>query len=303
MITISRISHITQVVPDVDKQVALLTGLFAFEERERGENAEEQARGVTLGVPGKSGIGWQVVTPTSDQSQYQAFLDSPRGPGVHHVAVEVSDLDATASELKAAGVEPVASGDGWIEARMNPANAEGLRYRFYASASTVEAASGSGSGAPALDILGFDHICQAYKNRDELARWYEGLLGYKEQWRTPDGEHDDLADLVMETPGNQMFWEIIQPVGEESFIERFVDTRGPAAHHVTFEVRDWDKAMAACEHHKIPTFDDNSGVTDEAKWQDTFVHPKHTGGMLVQLFWEEKPGVWVRSDKVPSGKS
>jgi hypothetical protein len=24
--------------------------------------------------------------------------------------------------------------------------------------------------------------------------------------------------------------------------------------------------------------------------------------MLVQLFWEEKPGVWVRSDKVPSGR-
>jgi methylmalonyl-CoA/ethylmalonyl-CoA epimerase len=29
------------------------------------------------------------------------------------------------------------------------------------------------------------------------------------------------------------------------------------------------------------------------------VHPKQTGGVLVQLFWEERPGVWVRSDKIP----
>jgi len=29
------------------------------------------------------------------------------------------------------------------------------------------------------------------------------------------------------------------------------------------------------------------------------VHPKQTAGVLVQLFWEERPGVWVRSDKIP----
>jgi hypothetical protein len=31
----------------------------------------------------------------------------------------------------------------------------------------------------------------------------------------------------------------------------------------------------------------------------TFIHPKQTGGILVQVFWEERPGVWVRSDKIP----
>jgi catechol 2,3-dioxygenase-like lactoylglutathione lyase family enzyme len=302
MIEISRISHVTQVVPDVEKQVALLTGLFGFEVRERREAPAESANGATLAVPGRSGIDWRVMAPTADTSSYQAFLDSPRGPGVHHVAVEVEDVAATAKQLEEAGVSLAGQGERWVEARMNPADAEGLRYRFVAGERGDSGGEpAKGSGGTMLDIKGFDHICQAYANRDVLARWYETLLGYREIWRTPDGEHDDLADLVMEIPGKQMFWEIIQPVGEGSFIERFVASRGPAAHHVTFEVKDWEKAIAACEHHEVPTFDDNSGETDGARWQDTFIHPKHTGGMLVQLFWEEKPGVWVRSDKVPSG--
>jgi len=40
-------------------------------------------------------------------------------------------------------------------------------------------------------------------------------------------------------------------------------------------------------------------VKDGAAWKHTFIHPKHAGGVLVQLFWEERPGVWVRSDKIP----
>lgn len=305
MISISRISHVTQVVPELGPQLALLEGLFGFQTQARWESPDEGVVGATLDVPGKSDVRWHLVSPQSDSSPYQEFLDSPRGPGVHHVAVEVADLDATAAELRSAGVEPAATGDGWVEARMNPTNAEGLRYRFYAAAPPAAAAetlATSSQDVPVLDIVAFDHISQAYADRDVLARWYEELLGYREVWRTPDGEHEDLADLVMEIPGKQMLWEVIQPVGEESFIERFVNTRGPAAHHVSFELKDWDRAMAACDHHKIPTFDETTGETDGAAWRDAFIHPKHTGGMLVQLFWEEKPGVWVRSDKVPSGK-
>jgi methylmalonyl-CoA/ethylmalonyl-CoA epimerase len=89
------------------------------------------------------------------------------------------------------------------------------------------------------------------------------------------------------------------PRGEDSFIDKFLARNGAAAHHVTFQVADWDSALAACEHHEIPTFDTEEGVTDGARWRHTFIHPKQTGGVLVQLFWEQRPGVWVRSDKIP----
>jgi methylmalonyl-CoA/ethylmalonyl-CoA epimerase len=56
------------------------------------------------------------------------------------------------------------------------------------------------------------------------------------------------------------------PRGEDSFIEKFLSRNGAAAHHVTFQVAEWDTALAACEHHGVPTFDDEEGVTDGAAW-------------------------------------
>jgi methylmalonyl-CoA/ethylmalonyl-CoA epimerase len=260
---------------------------------------------VRLEVPGRSNIRWEVLSPTREDSPLQAYIDSPRGPGLHHVGVEVASLQEVRTTVLEQGIDAGTAPGDRIDAWMNKRGVEGLIYRFGENGNaSCGGQNGAAADANAPNTLGakcIDHICQAFWDRDELARWYENLAGYKEQWRTPDGEHDDLADLVMDVPGGQLSWEIIMPVGEESFIERFVETRGSSAHHVTFEVRDWEAAMKACEHHGIPTFDPNEGETDGGHWNDTFIHPKHTGGMLVQLFWEEKPGVWVRSDKVRPG--
>lgn len=306
MITIKRIDHIGQVVPELDPQVVLLEGFFGMKEASRFEDEAAGYRGVRLEVPGRSNIRWELLSPARAESPLQAYIDSPRGPGIHHLGVEVASIAGTAKAVKAMGLDAGTAPGARIDAWMNVRGVEGLIYRFGEGAGALCGGSdGSPADASAPNTLGakcIDHVCQAFWDRDELARWYEQTAGFKEQWRTPDGEHDDLADLVMDVPGGQLIWEIIQPVGTGSFIERFVETRGASAHHVTFEVSDWTAAMAACDYHGVPTFDPNEGITDGAHWRDAFIHPKHTGGMLVQLFWEEKPGVWVRSDKVPSNR-
>jgi len=305
MLNLTRIHHICQVVPALAPQTELLEGLFGFRCQHTWTDEGQGHRGALFGVPGRSGVAWQVLEPTAAEGPLRAFLDSPRGPGLHHVAVEVPALEAALTELQALGIAPAAragnGGEAWADVSLvPPGGPAGLMFRLVeGAAADAEAPPAPGAG---LGIVAVDHVCQAYRDRDELARLLERVLGMQELWRTPDGKHEDLADLVLRIPGEQMFWEIIQPVGEGSFIGRFLETRGAAAHHATFEVADWDKAMAACEQAGIPTFDPNSGETDGAHWNDAFIHPKHTGGVLVQLFWEEKPGVWVRSDKIPSGR-
>lgn len=309
MIEIKRVDHIGQVVADLDKQRTLLEGLFGFKPKSAWQDGD--ARAVRYSVPGETGIDWEVLTPLGESSPLQPFLDSPRGPGVHHIALEVPDVGATTRQLEELGVRSQAQSGGWLDAAMDPQQkGQGLLFRLFDSTAgglcgAGQAGSPEGAASPdgpALGIIAFDHICHAYRDRDELARFYEQALGMRETFRTPDGEHDDLADLVMDVPGTSLCWEVIQPVGDESFIQRFLDTRGPAPHHVTFQVADWDVAQAACEQAEVPTFDENQGETDGAAWRDAFIHPKYTGGMLVQLFWEERPGVWVRSDKIPSGR-
>lgn len=307
---IYRIDHISQVVPDLDAQVELLEGLFGFRRVAEWENEAEACVGARLAVPGSWGHHWEVLAPAGDGSPYQTFLDDQGGrPGLHHVALEVPDLAAAAAELEQRGLEPTAGSSGdWLEASLSPPD-HGAGFLFRLRGPGTETMCGddgrvSGAGersadAPSLGIVAIDHVCQAFPDRDVLARWYEDLAGFVQVWRTPDDEHPDMADLVMNVPGSNICWEIIMPWGEESFIERFWDKNGAAAHHVTFEVEDWDAAMAACTHHDIETFDSNEGSTDGMAWRDTFIHPKLTGGVLVQLFWEERPGVWVRSDKIP----
>lgn len=310
---IYRIDHIAQVVPDLEKQVRLLEGLFGLRTIQRWSHDAEGSAGARLAIPGSWGHHWEVLSPTSADSPYQAFLDDKGGrPGLHHVALEVPDLESVATELDQLGIK-VTSGvpQEWLEASLSPPeHGPGFLFRIRGPGKgamcgddgRVSSAGTHGSEEPSLGIVGIDHVCQAFPDRDVLARWYEDLAGFVEVWRTPDDEHPDMADLVLNVPGSSICWEVIMPRGEESFIERFWDRNGAQVHHVTFEVADWDAAMAACDHHGVEPFDSNEGTTDGAAWRDTFIHPKLTGGVLVQLFWEERPGVWVRSDKIPPSK-
>ncbi|MFQ5691096.1 MAG: VOC family protein [Gemmatimonadota bacterium] len=308
MLSIYRIDHIGQVVGDLEKQVRLLEGLFGFRRTRAWESAEEGCRGVLLDVPGSWGQRWEVLSPLGEDSAYHAFLDGPLGPGLHHVAVQVTDLAAARKRLEELAID-ASENQRWIDVPFAPpAGPAGIGFRIFAPpvlATCGDHGAPSGaletppSVAPNLGIVGIEQIGQAYPDREVLARWCEQAVGMREVYRTPDGQHSDMATLVLTIPGTQMRWELIAPVGEASFVQSFLNKRGAGAAHVTFEVRDFEQAMAAAEHHGIPTFDLHEGETDGARWRDWFIHPRHTGGFLVQLFWEERPGVWSRSDKVP----
>lgn len=314
MLNIYRVDHIGQIVPELEPQVALLEGLFGFRRSRSWENIGDGCRGVLFDVPGSWGHRWEILAPLGKDSPVQTLLDS-RGPGLHHVAVEVPNIDAAIEQMERVGMSakrrrPDPSGR-WIDVPFVPPEREtGLLFRVFGpplrgtcgdDAVPRKAAEGSAAAqpAPSLGIVAIEQVGHAYWDREQLARWCERALGMHEVYRTPEGKHPDIATLVLTIPGTQMRWEIIQPVGENAFVQRFLDKRGAESHHVTFEVRDWDRALAACAHHQIPTFGENEGTTDGFRWRDTFIHPRHTGGILVQFFWEEHPGVWSRSDKIP----
>jgi len=313
-----RFDHICQVVPDLGKQLGLLEGLFGFRRRSGRTSTDEGCRGVLLDVPGSWGHRWEVLEPLGEHSPYQAYLDSPQGPGIHHVAVEVPDMQAASAALDALGIPTSRRTAGpdnrWIDFPfVPPARDTGLLMRIFGSGRP----SGCGDsgepwtgpavdvapGTPTLGIVAIDQVGHGYWDGEELAAWCGQALGMREVYRTPDGQHPDLATRVLTLPGTQVRWEIISPPDEQSFVQKFLNKRGAAAHHVTFEVADWEVAMRACEHHGVPTLDVNEGTTDGGAWRDTFIHPKFAGGFLVQFFWEERLGAWSRSDKVASTRA
>lgn len=309
MLRIYRIDHVAVVTPDLDKHAGLFEGLFGFRRVAEWDNPAAGIKGVRFAVPGAFGQYWVVLTPSGDDSALAGWLDEHGGrAGLHHVGAEVPDLDAAVAELESRGLKVSDSAPGrWVEASLSPPeHGPGVLWRLRGPGNlhmlgdeSATPASSPEPAQPVLGILGIDHICQAFHDRDELARWYAELAGFVQVWRTAEDEIPDMADLVLNIPGSSICWEVITGRGEDSFVDKFLARSGPAAHHVTFQVSDWDAALAACEAHGVPTFDYEDGVKDGGAWKHTFIHPKHAAGVLVQLFWEEQPGVWVRSDKIP----
>ena len=302
MLDISRIDHVAMAVRELGPQIAILEGLFGFRADGEWEDQADGHVGVNLTVPGDSGIGWEVLAPADPSGHVQRFLDSPRGPGLHHVTFEVPDVDAAVEQLQALGVASWAEGSGDGErsevAYIHPDHAHGFLFQFVAG--NHDAAARGDGEAPeepraddgSLGVKAINHLSHAYRDADELARWYEAVFGMERIYALED-EGSPFFTRVLETPTRQMRWEILQPNGSGSFVQRFLDQRGPAMHHVALEVEDWDRAIDACRHRGVQVFGEQDSATDGVRWREAFIHPRHTGGLLTQFFWQERPGVWI----------
>jgi len=80
--------------------------------------------------------------------------------------------------------------------------------------------------------------------------------------------------------------ELIEPLGEAGgFMHRFLETRGPGVHHVTFKVAD---IVAAAERVRRFRYDVVGYNDDFPYWKELFIHPKQALGIVIQLA-EEHP--------------
>lgn len=75
--------------------------------------------------------------------------------------------------------------------------------------------------------------------------------------------------------------ELLEPMGETSPIAGFLERRGPGIHHLCFEVDDLDAALAEAEAAGCKRIKDPSPGAHHSRV--VFLHPKTTGGILVEL--------------------
>jgi methylmalonyl-CoA/ethylmalonyl-CoA epimerase len=95
------IHHVGVAVADLDEAVATYERLFGgrLEHRERVEEQGVEAASMKMG---ESRI--ELLAALGDDTPVGRFL-AKRGPGMHHVAYEVDDVEAALGELAAAGAE------------------------------------------------------------------------------------------------------------------------------------------------------------------------------------------------------
>lgn len=95
-----KISHIGIAVKNIEEATPFYRDILGME-FEGTEVVAEQKVKVAFFVVGESRI--ELLEPTSDDSPVAKFLEK-NGPGVHHVAYEVDDLQQRLVDLKAEGI-------------------------------------------------------------------------------------------------------------------------------------------------------------------------------------------------------
>jgi methylmalonyl-CoA/ethylmalonyl-CoA epimerase len=96
----NRIDHIGIAVEDIEASLVLYRDTFQMEVAHR-EIVEEQGVEAVLLDVGENHI--ELLAPLAEDTPVGKFL-AKKGPGLHHVAYQVFDIDATLDSLKAAGV-------------------------------------------------------------------------------------------------------------------------------------------------------------------------------------------------------
>ncbi len=97
----SRIDHIGVAVEDIDAAIALYEESFEMALAHR-ETVESQGVEAVLLDVGDGHV--ELLRPLGPETAVGKFL-SRKGPGLHHVAYAVEDIDATLPRLVAAGIE------------------------------------------------------------------------------------------------------------------------------------------------------------------------------------------------------
>ncbi len=132
MPTIKAINHVAVVVQDMEKSLAFWRDGLGIALHELRDVPAEQSQVAFLPL---AGAEVELVMPSSGDSGIAKYL-AKRGPGMHHLCLEVDDLSGMLAQLKGKGIrlineEPRTGVDGKRYAFIHPEASGGVLVELY----------------------------------------------------------------------------------------------------------------------------------------------------------------------------
>ncbi len=128
------------------------------------------------------------------------------------------------------------------------------------------------------------HIGIAVRSIDEAISRYVDELGLRlESMEEVSAEQVKVAVLR----AGETRIELLEPTEPDSPVARFLDRRGPGIHHLAFRVEDTDAVVKVLTEGGVPLIEPAPRPGAHGTTV-AFVHPKHLGGVLVELVEEAR---------------
>jgi methylmalonyl-CoA epimerase len=97
-----RIDHVAIIVRNIEQALAFYQDTLGITPREIQDVPSEQVRIAFLPLGGPGGSEIELIEPTTPDSSLVKFLEK-RGEGLHHICLEVEDIDAALQEMQQKG--------------------------------------------------------------------------------------------------------------------------------------------------------------------------------------------------------
>ncbi len=128
-------------------------------------------------------------------------------------------------------------------------------------------------------ITKINHVAIAVPDLDASLTFWRDALGL-----TLDHVEDvpSQKSMVAFIPCGDSEVELVKPTAEDTGVAKFIAERGGGMHHLCFQVDDIEEMLADVKEKGIRLINETPQVLPGRKM--AFVHPKSTGGVLVELY-------------------
>jgi methylmalonyl-CoA/ethylmalonyl-CoA epimerase len=124
-----------------------------------------------------------------------------------------------------------------------------------------------------------DHVGVAVSDLDAAVAFYEETFAMPLAHRETV-ESQGVEAVLLDIGDGHV--ELLQPLGPDTVVGRFIERRGEGLHHVAYGVDDIDAALEGLRSAGVQLIDEEARIGIRGS-RVAFLHPKATGSVLTEL--------------------
>jgi methylmalonyl-CoA/ethylmalonyl-CoA epimerase len=137
---------------------------------------------------------------------------------------------------------------------------------------------------PGMIMRSIDHVGIAVADLQAAIDFHTSVLGLRLAHRE-DNEQQQVSEAMLETGesgGQSTVVQLLAPLGKDSPLRGFLTRQGAGIQHIAFRVSDVESAAAEYRRRGLRLLYDSPKPGTRGS-RINFIHPKDTGGVLVEL--------------------